>query len=71
MNVKSPLVLRHRVCHGNLRGSGYSPLLLQVNHGAGVTIDGGATSTPDMSRAKNLLAGLTIGATKKKKYVSI
>lgn len=71
MNVKSPLVPRHRVCTGNMRGNGYSPLLLQVHHGAGMTIDGGATNTPDMSRAKNLLAGLTIGATKKKKYVSI
>lgn len=60
--------VRRGVCLGCMKG-GYSPLLLQVNHGAGMKLT--SESPVDMSRAKNLLNGLSVGSGKRKKYVSI
>ena len=69
------IMTRRGVCTAKMSG-GYSPLLLQAHHGAGIKIEPamgtGGGGAVDMSRAKNLLNGLTIGgAAKKKRYISI
>lgn len=70
MMNKRPIVPKHKtLCHCMPQTTGgYVPLMLDVHHGAG------AIPVPrpvDISRAKNLLGGLTIAEGKKKKYVSI
>ena len=67
MGKKTLMPKQKTLCQCNMKG-GYVPLLLNSNQGAGMT-----TTMPrpaDMTRAKELLGGLSIQP-RKKKFISI
>jgi len=68
INTKRPVIHRQHVCQGGSMTGGYVPLLLGPKHGAGVSLK--PETTLDMSKAKSLLAGLSVGKPKKK-FISI
>ena len=68
MGKGQPILPKRKCVVSHMKG-GYVPLLLDVHHGAGMVPVSKPVSV-DMSRTKNLLAGMAV-VKPKKKFISI